>query len=244
MKVLHLCNDYLGSKVHRNLYTALAPLAVKQVVYFPLRSWKAPNAIKEIRKIETIVGFQLKMYHKIFFRKKIADLYHDLCMKIDFKDIDLIHATTLFSDGALAYKIFKNNGIPYVLAVRTVDVNRFLKLRPDLFFMAKAILSNATSIIFISEALKTNFFKHLFIKTFMPGLISKSKVIYNGIDSYWLENKMGVHVIRPTKILYVGYFDNNKNVLRLIQAFMQLKKEFPQIELNLVGEKEVVNLIE
>jgi glycosyltransferase involved in cell wall biosynthesis len=235
MKVLHLCNDYLGSKVHANLYAALYRLEVEQVLYFPLRRSNTMHALPDIVGIETVTGFHLKKYHKIFFRKKIADLYHDLFIKIDFKDIDVIHATTLFSDGALAYKVFKNTGIPYVLAVRTVDVDWFLKLRPDLLVMVKAILLNAASIIFISDALKDNFFKNPFIKTFMPKIISKSKVIYNGIDQYWIEHKTEIQSIRPTKILYVGYFDNNKNVLRLVQAFLLLKKEFPNLELNLVG---------
>ena len=36
-KVLHLCNDYLGSNVHKNLYKKLSEKGIKQVVFCPLR---------------------------------------------------------------------------------------------------------------------------------------------------------------------------------------------------------------
>ncbi len=237
MRVLHICNDYLGSKVHANLYRALKDVSVQQTVYYPLRTSTVSKNIDEDATIETISGFQLKRYHKVLFRKKISDLIRDVFVKIDFKKVDLVHATTLFSDGAIAYGIYQKYGLPYVVAIRNTDTDLFLKLRPDLFFLVKEILMHATRIIFIGNAIKDNFFAHTFIKTFKTKISYKTEVIYNGIDMYWLQNIRKVSRKQATKIMYVGVLDNNKNVLRLVKAFLQLKKTCPDLELNLIGNK-------
>jgi len=72
--------------------------------------------------------------------------------------IDIQYATTLFSDGALAYKIYNNFKIPYIVALRSTDINLFLKVRPDLYVLDKNILLNAQKNIFISPLLKKLFF--------------------------------------------------------------------------------------
>lgn len=35
----------------------------------------------------------------------------------------MVYAATLFSEGAVAYRLYKNYSIPYVIAVRATDVN-------------------------------------------------------------------------------------------------------------------------
>lgn len=39
----------------------------------------------------------------------------------------------------------------------------------------------------------------------------------------------------PRDILYIGRFDENKNVERLIKSVIELNKTFPEIKLNMVG---------
>ena len=44
----------------------------------------------------------------------------------------LLHAHSLYSDGVAAYKFFKNNQIPYIVAVRSTDLYIFAKYFPHL----------------------------------------------------------------------------------------------------------------
>ena len=70
----------------------------------------------------------------------------------------------------------------------------------------------------------------------------------NGIDEYWIEH-IRSDKISNDSILYVGRFDSNKNVLRLMRSVIQLKNAHPTIKLNLVGGygnqlKRVLKLVE
>ena len=40
MNCLHICNDFMGSKVHENLYANLHKLGIEQTVFYPLRKNK------------------------------------------------------------------------------------------------------------------------------------------------------------------------------------------------------------
>jgi len=240
MKCLHICNDFSFTKVHKNLYTHLDDLGLGQVIYNPIRQntpignntikFKSPNS-------KIIYSKMLKKYHRIFFNRKINFLFKDIVRKCDLKNIDIIHATTLFSDGALALKIFKTYNIPYIVAVRGTDVNAFLKYRPDLFFILREILIHAREIVYLSSSIKNQFEKKIYIKLTNIKFKDKTQVIYNGIDTFWLSNICSKKEIKnPYKILYVGRFDKNKNTIKLISAIKELKKEYPNLEVELVGK--------
>jgi glycosyltransferase involved in cell wall biosynthesis len=238
MKCLHICNDLLGSKVHENLYSHLEALGLEQVIYYNIR----PNSIGKAAQYEdktalNVVGSKpLKKYHRILFRNKINHLYKDLDEKLDLKTFDLVHATTIYGDGAVALKIYENYGIPYILAVRSTDVNLFLRFRKDLNPLMKSILINAKKIIFISESMANNFFKNPSIKKLEENLKSKCETIYNGLDKFWLQNIATKKSLRPHKLLFIGKFNRNKNALNLIYAVLKSHQEDQPITLDLIGE--------
>src|SRR5690606_17256122 len=107
---------------------------------------------------------QLKKYHRFLFSAKVNYLYEDLINKVDISLHDITYATTLFSDGYVANKLFQNFEIPYIIAVRNTDIHIFLKYRPDLKNLALEILSDASQIIFISQSNFDNFYSHRFFK--------------------------------------------------------------------------------
>ena len=238
MNCLHICNDLLGSKVHENLYKNLKELGINQVIYHPIRKHSVgklnkldSNLLDDIRTSKV-----LHSLHRLFFRNKINFLYKDLQSKVDLMSFDIVHATTLFSDGALALKIFKEYGIPYIVAVRGTDVNLFIKYRYDLYSLGKEIILNAKHVIFISDSLEINFRNSAFFKK--SGLCTHEKqlVIPNGIDPYWLNNVANnINKRKPQKFLYIGKFNENKNVLRLAKAFLNLSEKYENLTLNLVG---------
>ena len=239
IKCLHICNDFLGSKVYQRLYEQLDKNRVEQYIFCPLRKTSSETTVDPTYQTpgsKIIFSRALKKYHRVLFRLKIKSLYKDLANSGNLTEIDVVNATTMYSDGALALKIKKKFDIPYIVTVRSTDIGAFNKYRPDLFPLGLEILQNAHKIIFISQALKSKFYEHIFFRNFKKELLSKSHIISNGIDQFWIDNLIGQKRITPTKILYVGTFLERKNVLKLIDATLHLEKLYPGIELTIVGK--------
>lgn len=252
IKILHICNDFLGSKVHFNLYRQMDSLEVIQKIFVPLRKSKLKGSNKinfKVKDSEIIYSSLLKRYHRLLFRWKIRLLNSDIKRAVNMTDIDVIHATTLFSDGAIALKLHNKYNKPFIVTVRNTDVFTFLKFRPDLAYLAHKILAKASKIVFVSEANKLSFFDHKLITMKKHLYDEKVVVINNGIDDYWHVNDFrNISKQTYSKILYVGKFERNKNVVNLIKALVDLKMEIPEVELGLVGgggeqENEILSLI-
>lgn len=236
MKILHICNDFFGSKVHSNLYLSLSNYGFKQIVYSHLRK-KTSKSINplESSSIEIVRGFKTSNIHRILFRYKENLLFEDLVSKIDLSDVDLVHTSTLFTDGVLAYKIFKKYNIPYVLTVRQSDIFSFMRYRLDLFIIIRKTIINSKKVIFITPSLKEKFLSSFFNRILLKKITFQSEIINNGIDDFWIENKSVVAKPLNHNLLYVGNFTRNKNVLRLIESILILKETYSNINLDIVG---------
>ncbi len=236
MKVLHICNDFCGSKVHSNLYRELDRLGVDQTVFTCYRGGYPEGTNKyEGEHSDFVYRGVLTTKHRFLFHAKIQRVYKELIEVIKPKEYNLVHAVTMFTDGAVAYKLYKDFGIPYVISVRNTDINEFLAVAPHTWSLGTKVLRNAQKIIFISKAPKEKFSKHFIVRQILPEIQDKFVIQPNGIDRYWLEHINKVKINNNHNIIYVGRFDFNKNVLRLIKAVIELQKEFGDIRLHLVG---------
>lgn len=235
MKILHICNDYCGSRVHASLYSELDRLGVEQTVYAHFEGVeKVGHNRIESPRVQTIYDPVLRKIHHLMFHLRVRQVYASMCRKVDGSQFDLIHASTLFSDGALALKLHRRFRTPYVVAVRKTDVYRFLKLGPHTWPMGRQILLHASKIIFISDALKEAFFRHPMIAAMSAALVDKVMVQPNGIDDFWIDHQ-SVRTSYTHNLIYVGKFDDNKNVIRLIEAVKSLQSAIPDIHIDLVG---------
>ncbi|WP_299153176.1 glycosyltransferase family 4 protein [uncultured Christiangramia sp.] len=238
LSILHICNDFPYTKVHRNLYRELDKIGHCQLIFHPLRSntVKGENTI-DFKNMDSRIIYspKIKSYHRLIFEAKTKFLYSSLVNQINPVEIKVVCATTLFSDGVLAYKLFKDYGIPYIVAVRNTDIHIFLKYRPDLMSLGRRILNDASKVIFISKSNYENFFNHKLVKGH-PYFKEKSEIINNGVDNFWLVNQSTKSLKQvPSEILFIGKFDDNKNILNLLKAFEKLKKVRKEIKLNIVG---------
>jgi len=237
-KVLHVCNDFTYSKVHTELYQKLDQQGVTQIVYTPFRNAEDEGKNNfEGTHSSIIYAPILKKIHRALFHRKIEVTAKDIAKKVDMSSIRCTHATTLFSDGAVALQLKKQYGIPYIVAVRNSDLNAFLKYAPHLWWVHREVIREADQIIFITPMLKQRLLKHWTTLGLRKDIEQKGVVISNGINDYW-HSHLDVDPSRHTKghnIIYVGNFDNNKNVLRLMEAIQALQHEIPDIHLDLVG---------
>ena len=136
------------------------------------------------------------------------------------------------------------HNIPYVVAVRGTDSSLYFKYMFHLWLKAKEILSQAKRIFFISPNLSHKTYNHLCLR-FCAGLFkSKSVVIPNGIDRFWLDNYRKIQVRnnnalkRSFEFLFIGRLDKNKNIKNTIKAFLQIQRDYPNYNLSftIVGE--------
>ena len=250
MRILHICNDYCGSKVHANLYRRLDAMGVEQTVYAYYRGDDAEGKNRfEGERTRFVFRPILKGRHRVLYHQKIHAVYKDLMGIVTDVDYDLSHATTLFSDGPMAYRLWQEQRVPYVVTVRNTDINEFLTVAPWAWPMGIKVLKNAQRIIFISKAPMEKFCRHFLIKRMLSEIKDKFVIQPNGVGDYWLDNIQSGNRNLNHQLIYVGRFDVNKNVVRLINAVLRLTKKFPDIRLHLVGgdgwrEKEVLDMVQ
>ncbi|GEK91058.1 glycosyltransferase family 4 protein [Alkalibacterium kapii] len=225
LNVFHINSNYLTSRLHENLVEKLEAKGVKNTIYMPIKKETIDEFLYESNfDVKTPVTFKDKdkfiftwKQHKII--SKMEELY-------DFKNIDVIHAHTLFTDGNAALYLSKKYNIPYVVTVRGMtDIDGFFKKRINLRARGRRILREASHVVFLSEANKKTLLSE-YIKNDRTSLEEKSKVIPNGIDDFWFENEY-----RPKKmasdtavnLLYVGKLKKSKNAPSVIEAMRILK---------------------
>lgn len=251
MKVLHICRDFVGSKVHSELYKHLDSLGLEQIVYSIYRDrYDECNNSNYFESFRTQIIYRpiLKLYHRVFFFAKTRKTIQDIEKCIDLNSIDLIHATTVFTDGAVARALSQKYNIPYIVAARNTDYNDFVMHAPHLWLVHRNVLRNASKIIFITDRLCNKFLNHFTLSDLQFCIKNKSVIQSNGINEYWL-NHLSEKQDFNHNILYIGNFEPTKNVKRLISAASKLKKEISDIHLDIVGgggwqNKEILKCID
>ncbi len=244
MKVLHICNCYMRSKVHVELYRKLEERQIEQIIYVPESDSFDPqtNAINS-KIVKIVYSKLLRPYHRILWRTKIKRIVNDIKNKIDIQDdLTCIHASTFFSDGAVALKLKEEYKIPIVLAVRGTDVNLFLQI-PVFWPLLRKLVKNADKIVFITPCIQKKFIRSVALYDLIDVVKNKSIIIPNGVNKYWIDNHSLIKPSCQHRIIYVGRMMKNKNIGILIESILKLKKDIPDIHLDLVGDGEEVHHI-
>lgn len=237
MKILHICNGYADSKVHSYLTQALDSSEIEQIVYCPVREERLLGKNQFVgERISFVYSLCIKSWYKYVYHFKRCMLFRDMRRRISIKDVDVIHASTLFSDGGIALRAHRKYGIPYIVAIRNTDLNLYIKKLKHTHKTGRDILVNARKIVFISKGEMDEFLDSYFVKPVYTQVIDKVFLCPNGIEEYWHQ-----HITYEPRtghgILYVGDFSPNKNVVRLAEAISQLRQEegFESVHLILVG---------
>lgn len=239
MHILHISSDFSNTKVHANLYKQLDKKGVEQTIFNPIRVIRRETIGRnefEGEHTRFVYADVVKPFHRYTYHIKRWAIFRALQRKVELKGVDMVHATTLFTDGGQAYKIYKKYHIPYMVAVRATDISGFLEKLPNTWIAGRKILRNAKAIFFISKALMDKFVNHKVIRPILPEIKDKMMLMPNGIDDYFIDNICHEpHV--GHRVLYVGDFSKRKNVYSLGQAVLQLREEagFDDTTLTLVG---------
>lgn len=244
--ILHITNDYSGSTVYKNLVRELDNLNIEQIIYNPVKeaSRIGKNEINLDNSQSKIIYSHIlsKYTDRIFYQRKVKKIVKDIEAKVDLSKIKFIHAHTWYSDGGVAYELYKKYKIPYIVAVRNTDLNLFLKYFIHERNYGKKILLHANKIITISAVYKNRMLKDHHLSSIIDEVQHKVMVVPNGVDPYWIESKVLCRKDFSSKntiqLLYIGKFDKGKNVINLVNAVKKLnQKKANTVELVLIGGK-------
>lgn len=223
MKVCHVCSNFDNFFVNLMEKQKINDIDLK-VFFFRAKEKGWPN----FNSSYVDVRLNYRNWHRFFFRLKESLVLKDFFRIYSKEDFDLLHAHTLFSNGYIAFKAKRKWRIPYIVAVRDTDVNIFFKYRLTLRKLGIEILKEAEKIIFLSPSYRDLVLKKYVPKHLIKEFQSKSIVIPNGIDEFYLKNKWlrdDLSNKKELNIITVGYICRRKNQLTVCKAIDRLKKE-------------------
>ena len=244
MRILHITNSYGGTAVYTNLYTAIDVQSdYEQLVYVPLNSRnhsRIGNMMIDFKNRGSKIHYAttLKKYHSYLYGAKICTVTKEIERTIDMTKVDLVHASTLCYDGAVAYELSKKYNIPYIVAVRNTDVHTYYN---KLFWRRTYftnILFNAKRVVFISPKYQENFLKNQVPLSKREDIKSKTLVIPNGVNKVFLDNKnMSTRKLdNGLRLVFVAAFYEGKGLTETIQAVEYLRTRGMNITLNAIGK--------
>lgn len=236
--ILHITVGFNYSGLYKQLFKELSSQAIKQMVYVPSHDDSSISKIDPLEyPYDIYTNRVIKKRHKLMYFSKINAMKKDVVKKINLKEIQIIHAHSLFSDGGVAYELYKQFNIPYIVAVRDTDINKYYKHAKHLKRHARNILDHAQQVIFLSPAYKNRLFTE-YVNKDNERLIEKSLVIPNGINEFWHEQEVAPKTLDktvPLKLLFVGQVTKRKNLLTVIKTVQQINIGGKQAELTVVG---------
>lgn len=238
--ILHISNDFTYQHLYNELVLHNSNRGVVQHIFSPIRreapsDWKFPK----IKGAEFYIERIISPLHRIFFRRKISVIKRSIERIIDLERIDVIHAHTLYSDGAVALRLKRRFGIPYIIAFRNTDLNAFMKYRPDLKLIRNDVIKHAEKIIFLSPAYRDKLCQQV-SKPLSELINRKGIVIPNGVREGWLippPKDISSKSNKKIRILYVGDMSRNKNLRNLLKSVSILSTSRP-VCLTIVGGSE------
>lgn len=244
MNVLHINSNYLTSRLHENLIDKLAEKSINNTIFMPIKEEKKSEFLYESKHtIYAPVAFKDK--DKYIFTFKQRKIYNELLKTVDIGQFDMVHSHTLFTDGYVAYQLYKKYNIPYMVTVRGhTDIKQFFKLRVNLRGLGRKILKAAQKVVFLSESNRQELLKdYINQDNLRNSILNKSVVLPNGIDDFWFENQGEIKKLpkdEPIKVIFVGKTMKLKNLLGTVKALNYLKNEY-RIESTYTSIGQVLN---
>lgn len=218
----------------------LTSLGLENQVYVPVYD-KTKSSI--IPNDNVLVSERFNKWDRLVFDYKQEKIIRDIEEKIDVSSFDLIHAYTLFTDGNCARRLSEKYKIPFVVAVRNTDVNDFFKKMVHLRKRGLRTLLSSQSVFFLSSVYKKKVINSYIPNRYQNEIESKSLIIPNGIDNYWLDNEpeevdFSQKPHHPINLIFVGVINRNKNIKLIQTAVRLLIKDGEQVKLTVVGRVE------
>jgi glycosyltransferase involved in cell wall biosynthesis len=237
MEILHINSYYSCSSFYKNLYDKQKDNGLDIDVYVPVP--EAYNTENLNLGEYTVISKNHGKYERLIFHIKHRKIYNDIVKTYDISKFSLLHAHSLFSNGYIAYKLKKEYNIPYIVAVRSTDVNLFFKYMIGLRKLGIEIMKEADKAIFLSKTYRAFVIEKYIPNKLKKEIFNKSEIIPNGVDDFWLQNKGMPKTLSEQKkinVLTVGDLSKRKNQLTTIKTTKLLQEKGYKIKYTVVGK--------
>lgn len=240
MKILNINSYYYSSSVHNQLQNILNKHDINTYTYVPVYKGYIPRDECKFDNEENVYKSEcFNRYDKFIFYLKHSKIFNDIKKHVKISDYSCLHAHSLFSNGYIAYKLYKKYHIPYVVTVRNTDINVFFKKAFFLRNLGRKIINNASQVIFLSNAYRDMLINQYVKVNKRQEVLNKSIVIPSGINDFWLDNKGTSKTYDKAdelKLLYVGVINKNKNLYTTVKAIDVLVSKGMKVKYTVVGK--------
>ncbi len=234
--LFHINSYFAGRFFYRHMYRALENQGIKQSVYVPVP--QGSGLQKSDFGYEVILSENHKAYDRWWFYRKHRKIYQDLISSVDIRNVFLIHAHSLFSNGYIALRLKEDYNLPYMVTVRSADAEVFFKRLFYLRSLGVRILAEAARVVFLSPA-----YREKVINTYVPQALQKkirekSLCLPNGVDPFWHARGGKPKQFKKDevlKVLYAGEINRNKNPLATAKALRKVKDAGREVLFTVVG---------
>lgn len=192
------------------------------------------------RNIELVTSVVSNPIARVLFYPKAVVNFNRLEKCFSLEKVKFTFAHTVFTDGVLAYKLFKKYKIPYSVTVHGSDVNVFLEKLIFLRPLARKIIESAQKVVFLSGAYPERLLEYF--KEGSPAreqLKQKMVLVPNGIDDFWIKNvadsSKALVDSKRIKCLFVGRLLKLKNLDNAIKSILRLNEEGYEVTFTIVG---------
>lgn len=239
---IYICNNFTGNKIHSEMILSLSEKHNDKMhyVFVPCSSEavvgnnriKADNVFIEYICVNKYLRFFpfIKSLIVLFFILRRARLF-----KINWKN-SVALSYTFWSDGVLCLYLYLIFGTSFSTFVRVTDISIFFKYGYHLRILFYFIANKSQYIYFPSIALKEEAGQYRFLKNNS----GKSFFLPNPLNNYWVDNIYEFDNLSKSnkKILFVGSFDSNKNILAVFKSVSILYKYRKDFKVEFIGGDE------
>ncbi len=242
MKILHVSSDYPFTSVYEQLLLHFRPnIGQSHLMYVPLpqHTQCCHGLVRLSLNADVLYSKDYTDFERLLYRRKLGRIRRSIERQVPIPDISVIHAHYLFSAGGVAWQMKQSYGIPYIAAVRNTDLNFFFRFAVHLRHFGIQILEDANRVIFISPAAREFIISQHVPDGLKATICSKSEIIPNGIDDFWLQNMYArpsrPRISRSISLLYVGEVSKNKNLETSIRVTDTLNQRGYNASLDIIG---------
>jgi len=223
------------------MFSKLDSLGVEQTIFVPISNEKLKNINinYNMKNSKYIYSKNFNNLDRLIYFTKIKKIVKDSIGKINFKDIDFIHAHSLFINGGVARQLKKSQGIDYIVEIQNTDINTFFRYMKHLKNIGIKILKDASVLVFYSPSYRDYIVNRIIPKKLREEVFNKSIVIPSGINDFWLKNvykERKVPKDNELNIVYVGTINTNKNIETTIKACELLMKQGYEVNYKVIGK--------
>lgn len=238
MNILYLCTYYHRAMIFRDAMDSLEARGHQLKAFnAALIGEEISDKYKNIMDDKVIHSECYKQYDRYLYFTKQKKIFKSMESKLSISEFELLHSHFLFNGGWAAYMVKKKYGIPYVISVRSGDINEFLKI-PFFIPVARKIIDNASGILFLSGCYRTQLIEKCCADT-PEKVMCKSAIVPNGLEPFWLQNlgnAKTLHADKKVRLLTVGKIDRRKNMKAVVEAAEGLSKEGIDASVTVIGQ--------